>query len=135
VTEFDFADCRDRLRRATEIVIDAERTYEKAIERGADAEAVYRRQLAEQFKAQRQEGKAVQEADTLARSDVAKFSRERDYAAGMLKLAAERLEDARDSRRSLWRLVEWARGRDLATPAQDGQQQQQFDARMGAGAA
>jgi hypothetical protein len=123
VTEFDFADCRDRLRDATRIVLDHESMYERAVERAADAEAVYRRQLAEQFKAQRQEGKAVQEADTLARSDVAKFSRERDYAAGMLKLAAERLEDARDSRRSLWRLVEWQRDLDVARARSDGQQQ------------
>jgi hypothetical protein len=94
-------------------VFDKERAYEKAVARKADAEAVYRRQVAGKFKGYRDAGKAVEESNTMARADVALLSRERDYAADMAKLAAEEIEDARDSRRSLWRLVEWARDRDL----------------------
>lgn len=115
--DFSFDGCRNKLRDATRIVIDKERAYEKAIERKADAEAVYRRQVAEKIKEHRSNGKAVEESVALARADVAVLSRERDYAADMAKLAAEEIEDARDSRRSLWRLVEWARDRDLAAAA------------------
>jgi hypothetical protein len=121
--DYSFDGCRDKLRDATRIVLDKEAEYEKAIARKADAEAVYRDQLAKGVRAYREQGKAVEESMTLARADCATLSRERDYAADMTKLAAEKLEDARDSRRSLWRLVEWARDRDLATAAkQDGGQ-------------
>jgi len=122
---FTFEDCRTRLREATRIVIGKEGEYETAIKNAADAEAFYRSQLAVKFREHRDAGKGVEESTTLARADVAVHSRERDYRAGVLKLAAERLEDARDARRSLWRLVEWARERDLiATRAQVGQQTQ-----------
>lgn len=112
--DYSFEGCRTKLRDATRAVRDHEKAYEQAIARSADAEAVYRRRLAEQMQTHREAGRAVEESVTLARSDAAVLSRERDYAAGLLKLAAERLENARDSRRSLWRLVEWARERDLA---------------------
>jgi hypothetical protein len=115
--ELTLESARDRLRDATRIVLDKEREYEHAVERAADAEAFYRSQLADHFKAHREAGKAVSEADTLARGELATASRERDYAAGMLKLAGEKLENARDSRRSLWRLIEWAGRRDVARGA------------------
>lgn len=105
---------RDRLRDATRIILDKERDYEHAVERAADAEAIYRSQLGEKFKTYRDAGKGVEEATTLARADVVTLVRERDYSAGMLKLAGEKLENARDSRRSLWRLIEWASRRDTA---------------------
>jgi len=121
---FTFEDCRNRLREATQIVLGKERDFEAAVKNAADAEAFYRSQLAVKFAEYRAAGKGVEESTTLARADVSVHSRERDYRAGVLKLAAERLEDARDSRRSLWRLVEWARERDLiAARAQVGQQQ------------
>jgi hypothetical protein len=115
--DFTFDGCRAKLRDATRIVIDKEGDYARAIARKADAEAVYRDQLAKVVRSYRKQGKAVEESMTLARADCATLSRERDYAADMTKLAAERLEGARDSRRSLWRLVEWARDRDVATLA------------------
>jgi hypothetical protein len=115
MAEFDFDDCRDKLQRATRIVLDAEAAFAKAVEASAETEAYYRVQLAEAFLAHREAGAAVEAANTLARGECAAHSLQRDKAAGMLKLAGEKLEDARDSRRSLWRLVEWARGRDLAT--------------------
>lgn len=117
--DFGFEAAREKLTAATRVILDREKDYEHAVERSADAEAVYRRQLAERMKVHREDGKAVQEADTLARADVATVSRERDYAAGMLKLAGEKLDDARDSRRSLWRLIEWAAKRDTATRVKD----------------
>lgn len=112
--DYSFEGCRAKLRDATRIVIDAEGAYERAINEAADAEAVYRRELAIAYQTHRSGGKAVEESNTLARGDVVKHSRERDYRAGLMKLAGERLEDARDSRRSVWRLVEWARGVALA---------------------
>lgn len=121
MTEYlTFEQATDRLRQATRIVLDNEAEYGKAVERAADAEAVYRAKLAESFTALREAGAAVQEAETRARADVATISRERDYAAGMLKLAGEKLEDARDSRRSLWRLIEWSREHDRPAPSSNG---------------
>lgn len=117
---------RENLHKATRIILDLEGAYEKAVEASADGEAVYRAELAKAMKGYRDAGKAVQEADTLARADVAVFSRERDYSAGMLKLAGEKLENARDSRRSLWRLIEWASRRDVPRPATNGPAQQRL---------
>lgn len=132
--KWNFEACRQRLREATGAVIEAEGAYHKAVERSADAEAVYRAQLAEKFGGYRSQGKAVEESTTFARRDVGVLGRERDYAAGLMRLRLEQLEDARDSRRSVWRLIEWARGVDLVnkerelTPAGT---QQELDARMG----
>lgn len=114
--DWTFDGCQARLRQATALIIDREKAYHSAIERAADAEAVYRAELAKAFETYRKDSKAVEESTTLARRDVGVLGRERDYAAGLVKLSAEQLENARDSRRSLWRLVEWARGRDLAQP-------------------
>jgi|1185.fasta_scaffold12914_2 hypothetical protein len=113
--DYSFEGCRLKLVDATRIVIAREEAYANAVEEAADAEAFYRVQLAEAFKRLRDGGAAVEAANTVARGECAVHSRARDAAAGRLKLAAEKLEDARDSRRSLWRLIEWARGRDLAT--------------------
>jgi hypothetical protein len=114
--DWTFDGCRRRIRQATAAVTDKEHAYHAAIERSADAEAVYRAKLAKAFEGYRKDGKAVEESTTLARRDVAVLGRERDYAAGLVKLRAEQLENARDARRSEWRLIEWARARDLAQP-------------------
>lgn len=111
---WNFESCRQRLRQATTTVIESEDRYKQAIERSADAEAVYRARLAEAFANYRESGQAVEAATTLARRDVAVLGRERDFAAGLVKLRADQLEDARDGRRSVWRLVEWARAVSLA---------------------
>jgi hypothetical protein len=116
--DYSFEGCRQKLRDATRIVLDAEAVYERAINEAADAEAIYRSEHAKAYQAHRTGGAAVAEADTLARGDVVMHSRERDYRAGMMRLALERLEDARDSRRSVWRLIEWARGVALAQAGQ-----------------
>lgn len=112
---FESGEARDRLRQATRIILDLEKGYENAVEYAADSEAVYRKELADRLKFHRDDGQPVEASVAYARADVAVNSRERDHAAGMLKLAAEKLEDARDARRSLWRLIEWARQRDAAT--------------------
>jgi len=112
---FDAGEARDKLREATRVVLDLEAAYEAAVKEAAETEAFYRIRLAETFRAHRDTGAAVEAANTLARGECANESKARDQAAGMLKLAGEKLENARDTRRSLWRLVEWARDRDLAT--------------------
>ena len=111
--DFSFDGCRAKLRDATRIVLEKESDYEKAIRNAADAEAFYRTRLGDAFKARRDAGDAVEAANIAARSECAVQAQQRDTTAGLMKLAAEKLEDARDSRRSLWRLVEWARERDL----------------------
>lgn len=131
--DYSFDGCRNKLRDATRIVIEKETEYENTIARASDAEAVYRAQLGKAFQTYREDGKAVQEADVLAKRDVVLLSRERDFAAGLVKVAAEKLEDARDSRRSLWRLIEWARERDLIAARSQVGQQQRLDSRMGVG--
>jgi RPA family protein len=112
-SDWSFDACQMRLRSATALITGKENDYKLAIERSADAEAVYRSEVAKAFETYREGGKAVEESTTLARRDAAVLGRERDFAAGLVKLRAEQLEDARDARRSLWRLIEWARGRDL----------------------
>lgn len=112
---FDAGEARDKLRDATRIVLELEDAFKRAVMDAAEAEAFYRVKLAEAFKAQRDAGAAVEAANTLARGECAVAARERDVCAGLLKLAGEKLENARDTRRSLWRLVEWARDREVAT--------------------
>lgn len=112
---FDSGEARDKLRDATRIVLELEDAYARAVQDAAEAEAFYRVRLADAFKAHRDAGAAVEAANTLARGECAADSKARDQAAGMLKLAGERLENSRDTRRSLWRLVEWARDKEIAT--------------------
>lgn len=111
---FDAGEARDRMRAATTVILDLEKAYAAAIQNAADSEAAYRLRLGASFRDYRSAGDAVEAAKIAAHADNALLSKERDEAAGRLKLAAEKLENARDTRRSLWRLVEWAKERDLA---------------------
>lgn len=106
------AEARDRLRQATTIVLKLEADYAEAVQHSADAEAVYRAHIADRVRFHRSAGEAATTSETYARADVVELSRERDVAAGLLKLAAEKLEDGRDSRRSLWRLIDWSKEHD-----------------------
>lgn len=124
MTYLTISEARENLRRATQLVLDAEKAYQEHVRESSDAEAVYRKQFADTFKELREAGEPVQAAEIAARGTCAKASRERDYAAGMMKLAAEKLEDARDSRRSLWRLIEWSREHDRPAPTNNGPAQQ-----------
>ncbi len=116
MTFLTFDEARDRMRDATRGILDAEKTYADAVQNAADTEGIYRVELAAAFRSEREGGSAVEEANIKARAAVAVYASERDVAAGMLRLAGERLEDARDSRRSLWRLVEWSMRATTAAP-------------------
>jgi hypothetical protein len=117
-------EARDKLRQATRVVLNLEGEFERASERAADAEAVYRKDRAEALRRYRDAGEAATAAETLARGDTAVQKREALAAAGALKLAGEKLENGRDSRRSLWRLIEWSRDHDRPGPTQNGPAQQ-----------
>lgn len=108
------AEARDRLRQATKIVLDAEAKLREAATAKADAEAVYRRKLGEAFARYRKEGMGVEESNVTARAEVAMSTHARDVSADLFKVAGEELEDARDSRRSLWRLIEWSMAHEAA---------------------
>jgi hypothetical protein len=103
-----FEEAEQRLDDARKAIVDRENECAEWVALAADAEAVYRERLAARFSIHRRGGASVQESETQARRDVVQHSRERDHAAGMLKLAHERVENARDDRRSLWRLIEWS---------------------------
>lgn len=105
---FTIDQARAALRSATAIILGAEEAYKDAIETAADAQATFRNELGEAFTRYRKDGQGVAEAEISARAEVAIHEHERDKAAGLLKLAAEKLEDARDTRRSLWRVIEWS---------------------------
>jgi hypothetical protein len=111
--DWSFNACQERLYQATAAILTREREYAAAVERKADSEAVYRNELAKQYQRHRKDnGSAVAEAELLARADAAVHSRERDYATDMVKVAADRLQDARSSREALLPLVVWARERE-----------------------
>lgn len=112
--DWSFDACQARLRIATSIVLGAIRDYDLAAQRAADAEAVYRSEMGKVFAQRRDAGDAVDAAKIAAHKECARLSRERDYAKDRVKVAADDVQGALDSRRSLWRLIEWARGRDLA---------------------
>lgn len=112
---FGDGEARQKLRAATEVVLGQERAVDLAGQEAAESEALYRLEVGKAFAAARAAGDAVEAAKIKAHADCVALSQDRDVKATRLKLAFERLEDARDTRRSLWRLIEWARGRDLAT--------------------
>ncbi|MET0996904.1 MAG: hypothetical protein ABWY20_23830 [Mycobacterium sp.] len=108
------AELRAQLRALTQAIRDAEQSYEAAHETAADAEAIYRSELAKALARHRSNSAGVTEAETLARGDVVLHSRERDAAAGKVRYWAELLENRRDDRRQLWRLVDVIRPRQAA---------------------
>lgn len=116
---FDSGEARDKLRGATSIILSLENDYAEMVKVAAEAEAFYRLRLAEQFKAHRDAGEAVEGAKIRAHGDTAAEKQATLEAAGALKVAERRLEDAVDTRRSLWRLVEWARSKDTAAPVDE----------------
>jgi hypothetical protein len=107
-----FEAARDRLRQATKIILDLEHEYAEAVQAHADAEAVYRAELAKAFDNHRSAGDAVEAAKIKAHGDTATLKRDAIASAGMVKVQADKVENARDSRRSLWRLIEWAAQRE-----------------------
>jgi hypothetical protein len=117
---FDSGEARSKLRDATKVILSLENDYADMIKAAAETEAFYRLRVAQQFKAHRDAGAPVEAANIMARGDCAPEKQATLEAAGALKLAEKRLDDAVDTRRSLWRLVEWARARDTTTkPVED----------------
>lgn len=112
-----FDQAREGLRQATRTILDLEQAFKTAVDASADAEAVYRSELGGAVKRYRADGMAVEESVIAARAEIAVHEHARNTTAGELKLAGERLEDARDARRSLWRLVEWSMRAQTAAPA------------------
>jgi hypothetical protein len=107
-------EARSRLRQATQIVLDAEGKMRAAATTKAESEAVYRRELGAAFARYRKDGMGVEESNITARAEVAVHAHDRDLAADLFKVAGEELENARDSRRSLWRLIEWSMAHEKA---------------------
>lgn len=91
----------------------AEKAFAKANEDAATAEALYRRSLGSRFKELRDAGTAVEAAMTQARGELFNLSRERDIAAGRVRLRLEQLDDRRGERASLHKLVDWSGGIDV----------------------
>jgi hypothetical protein len=101
----DIQDARVASRRLADQRRAAEEDLERLTQDAAEKEAAYRRALAEAFT--RAEGTAkAQEA--AARAAVADKSYERDLAAGMVKVQAERLRGLEGERSMLKSLVEWS---------------------------
>jgi len=105
---FEPGDARVRLRQASETVNARIDDYARALRHAADAEGIYRVELAHAFRSEREGGAAVAEAEIKARAAAVLQSKERDEAAGEAKAAGERVQAALDARRSLWRLIEWS---------------------------
>jgi chromosome segregation ATPase len=91
----------------------AEKALAKANEDAATSEALYRKSLGERFKQLRAEGAAVEAAMTQARGELWNLSRERDIAAGRVRLRLEQLDNRRGERASLHKLVDWSGGIDV----------------------
>lgn len=80
--------------------------YKQAGDNATAAEADYRRQLGAAYARKRDEGKAQDEANVLARAEVVAASEERDRTAHRVKHLAEVLENRRGERASLNRLID-----------------------------
>jgi chromosome segregation ATPase len=109
----DYAEAERRMQDMAQRIRSAERDYDRAIEEAADAEAIYRKSLAERFRALREGGAAVEAAMTQARGECFNLSRERDIAVGRVRKTLEALEDRRGDRASLHKLVDWSGGIDV----------------------
>jgi hypothetical protein len=118
--DWSFEACQLRLRKATAQLILAERHYDKQAQRSADAEAVYRFEVGKSFGAYREKGEAVEAARIAAHKDCMTLSRERDYSADLVKLAMQKIENARESRSGMWALISWAHDRELTAQRANG---------------
>lgn len=118
--DWSFEACQQRLRKATAILMLAEQSYDKQAQRSADAEAVYRSEVGKAFGGYREKGEAVEAARIAAHKDCARLSRERDYAADLVKLAMQKIENARESRSGMWALIAWAHDREMIQQRSNG---------------
>lgn len=109
-----YRQAEERMQGKAREIRNAEKKCDEASEDAAAAEAVYRKALGEVVKGLRDKGTAVEAAQTQARSELFRLSRERDIAIGRVRLAYERLEDRRGERASLHKLVDWSAGIDVS---------------------
>jgi hypothetical protein len=100
----DIEDARVASRRLAEQRREAEQTHELAVEYAAAKERDYRKALAQAFVTVDGGTAAVREAQ--ARASVADRSYERDVAAGMVRVAQERLRGLEGERSMLKSLLE-----------------------------
>jgi hypothetical protein len=101
----DMDDARRASRRLAELRREAEDAHERLTQEAAEAEREYRKQYAQEFVAA--EGTAA-EREAVARARSADKAYERDLAAGMVKVQAERLRGLEGERSMLKSLVEWS---------------------------
>lgn len=74
-TPMSYAESEKAMRTMARIIRLAEKAYSKSLEDAATAEALYRKGLADRFKALRDEGTAVEAAMTQARGELFNLSR------------------------------------------------------------
>lgn len=99
-------EARTASRAAAENRRNAESNYEAAIREAADKERTYRRRLA--IEIVKAEGTATAR-EFVARSEAADTSYDRDVAAGMVKVAEQRLRGLEGERAMLRQLIEWSK--------------------------
>lgn len=101
----DIDDARIAARRMADLRRTSEDELEKLTKTAADREADYRKAFARAFIAA--EGTAA-EREAIAKSEVTKESIDRDVAAGMVKVQAERLRGLEGERSMLKSLIDWS---------------------------
>lgn len=101
----DLDDARRAARRLAELRRDAENAHEDSVEKAAQAERDYRKAYSRAFVAA--EGTAG-EREAKAKADSADEAYVRDLAAGMAKVAQERLRGLEGERSMLKSLLEWS---------------------------
>ena len=104
----DFGEARKKFREIAEARAHARRDHERHALASADAEHLYRKELAAAFAIYRAEGKGVQEAEILARGDVADHERERNREHALAKSAIHRLEQLEADRAGWNKLTDWS---------------------------
>jgi hypothetical protein len=101
----DMDDARRASRRLAELRREAEDAHEQLTKEAAEAEREYRKAFAQAFV--QAEGTAA-EREAIARAQSADAGYERDLAAGMVKVQAERLRGLEGERSQLKSLTEWS---------------------------
>ena len=118
---FDEPGARDAERLASSLQAGAEEALRAAYADAAEKERAYRKALAEAITRYHAAGTAWTACGDLARGDalVADLRYERDVAEGVKEAAQQAAWRHAADRKALGRLVEWNRGRDLASGGDD----------------
>lgn len=105
----DFAQAQTGYRSNANSRRKARQDLQDALERKADRERAYRKQLAAAFTTARADGKSVVESDVIAKGAAADHAFKRDMADALAKAAQARLAELEGERASLRQLVDWTR--------------------------